>query len=71
MKCVRCNRSLLGPTVTVKNRDGEFWYGPVCAKRAGISGIKERRERFTSTTATRAKARRDDRQLVLPLEATA
>ena len=36
MKCIRCNKPLLTPAVSVPTRNGVIGYGPVCARKAGL-----------------------------------
>lgn len=54
MRCVHCNRLLTDPTVTIKTRSGPLYWGPKCARQAGIlpsrrarKSIKPRTERAT------------------------
>lgn len=50
MRCVMCHRPLNLATVTVPTKNGPLGYGPVCARKAGLT------PRITRTRATPPRA---------------
>ncbi len=50
LRCVRCKRALTATKhVTVKTSSGVNAFGPVCAKRLGLSNHAELRTRISMT----------------------
>lgn len=65
MKCIACNRPIFtSPTATIASRGGPLHYGPVCARRAGltVTAAKRGMRLFTPTPRRR---RSDETQLDL------
>lgn len=54
MRCVMCHRPLNLATVTVPTKNGPLGYGPVCARKAGLT--QKTGPRITSTRATPPRA---------------
>lgn len=55
MRCTMCHRPLTEATVTIKTRGGPLGWGPVCAKKAGLTLPATRKP-------ARVKVVRDERQ---------
>ena len=63
-RCALCNRPLRLAAASINSRRGPMLFGPVCARRQGLTlrAAKKRR-----TAAVRIAGRRDPNQLNLPL----
>ena len=54
MKCAMCNRPLLVAAASIPTRNGSINYGPVCARRAGLTTKAGPRTSHTQKSAPRA-----------------
>lgn len=55
MKCAMCNRPLTLPAASVPTRQGPMTFGPVCAKRAGLVKLRERKPIITECAIQRGR----------------
>ncbi len=57
MKCIRCNRPIFVPAVSIPTRNGMAGYGPVCARKAGLLQNPSQRIAATRKSPSRPEKR--------------
>lgn len=53
MHCIHCNRPMKEPAVTIKSRAGPIYWGPKCARMAGLLTPRRPERKARQSRATR------------------